>query len=135
MALQLTAKIFNYASKMERNALKSLVLVATSGDTGGAVMNAFSRHSDNTDVIVLFPEDGISSIQKAQLTSFDHPNCKALGIKGDFDFCQSAIKSIFENKELESLYADKFGYRLSSANSINFARLLPQIVYHAFSYS
>ena len=77
-----------------KNETKYLVLVATSGDTGSAVLQGF-RDCENVAVMVLYPEQGISSIQRQQMTSMDAKNIKVLGVDGDFDFCQTAVKQIF----------------------------------------
>lgn len=141
-ALQLTPQIFDHAvSVMKRSAESTvssarryLILVATSGDTGGAVLNGFSRHAAQCDVMVLFPEDGVSSIQKAQMTSVVNDRVSVIGVRGDFDFCQSTIKKIFVDSEFNEALKHDTGFLLSAANSINLARLLPQVVYHASSY-
>lgn len=74
--------------------IKHLVLVATSGDTGSAVLRGF-QDCENVAVIVLYPEKGISAIQRQQMTSIDAKNVNVLGVKADFDFCQTAVKQIF----------------------------------------
>lgn len=141
LALQLMPQIFDEAVAMvNRDSLRKgvleiryLVLVATSGDTGSAVLEGFLG-CHNVSVMVLFPVKGVSTIQKRQMTSMSGGNVKVIGVQGDFDFCQTTIKSIFNDKEfLEHLWA-KYRYKLSAANSINWGRLLPQIVYHASGY-
>ncbi|XP_067939683.1 threonine synthase-like 1 [Watersipora subatra] len=132
--LQLMARIYDYAVKQRDDGLRSLILVATSGDTGGAVLDAFTKHTSQCEVVVLFPEDGVSEIQKAQLTGFKSPRSCIVGVKEDFDFCQTAVKDIFTNHKYNKKLRDLFGYSLSAANSINYARLLPQVVYHVWSY-
>ncbi|XP_026148079.1 threonine synthase-like 1 [Mastacembelus armatus] len=132
LALQLMPQLFSYCLAPMCN---YLILVATSGDTGSAVLSGFSRLSGTnrhrTGVLVFFPEKGVSDIQKLQMTHFREGNVRAVGIRSDFDFCQSAIKRMFA----ESGYlAVEYGTVLSSANSINWARLLPQVVYHCSAY-
>lgn len=100
------------------------ILTATSGDTGGAALNGF-KSIDGVSIVVLYPDGGVSPIQEAQMCSFRGDNAKVLAIKGNFDDCQSLVKDFFNNhKELS----------LSSANSINIARLVPQVVYYFYSY-
>ncbi len=100
------------------------ILTATSGDTGGAALNGF-KGIDGVSIVVLYPDGGVSPIQEAQMCSFKAENAKVLAIKGNFDDCQSLVKDFFnKHKELS----------LSSANSINIARLVPQIVYYFYSY-
>ena len=86
------------------------MLVATSGDTGSAVLQGF-QNCDNVSVMVLYPEQGISSIQRQQMTSMDAKNIKVIGVEADFDFCQSAVKQIFTGRLLLC------GYKLSLVNS------------------
>ena len=85
---------FIYRSEKET---KYLVLVATSGDTGSAVLQGF-QNCENVSVMVLYPEQGISSIQRQQMTSMDAKNIKVIGVEADFDFCQSAVKEIFTGR-------------------------------------
>jgi len=103
------------------------VLVATSGDTGGAVANAFADKK-NIKVVILYPSGRVSSIQEQQLTKAGE-NILALEIEGDFDDCQRLVKQAFADKDLNEEIV------LTSANSINFARLFPQSIYyfHAFA--
>ncbi len=109
-----------------------VILVATSGDTGKAALEGF-KDIDNIKIAVLFPEDGVSSIQKLQMQTQEGNNTYVLGVIGNFDDCQTTVKNIFSNKELnEELNKNKI--QLSSANSINVGRLLPQIVYYFSSY-
>lgn len=100
------------------------ILTATSGDTGGAALNGF-RDVEGVSIVVLYPNGGVSEIQEAQMCSFRGKNAKVLAIKGNFDDCQNFVKS-FLNKHKE--------LKLSSANSINIGRLVPQIVYYYYSY-
>ena len=107
-------------------AKKTTVLVATSGDTGGAVANAF-YNVENVDVVILYPSGKVSDIQELQLTTLGN-NITALEIDGTFDDCQRMVKDAFADKELnEKIY-------LTSANSINVARWLPQQFYYFYAY-
>ncbi|XP_072268810.1 threonine synthase-like 1 [Pyxicephalus adspersus] len=135
LALQFMPHLFAYCIPKTCN---YLVLVATSGDTGSAVLDGFSRLSDldrqRTAVFCLYPESGISQVQKSQIIACQGDNRLALGVKSDFDFCQSAIKEICTNPEYTGFLTGEYGTTLSTANSINWARLLPQVVYHASAY-
>ena len=100
------------------------ILTATSGDTGGAALNGF-KNVEGISIVVLYPNGGVSPVQEAQMCSFRGSNAKVLAINGNFDDCQNFVKEFFNNhKELS----------LSSANSINIARLVPQVVYYFYSY-
>ncbi|MBQ7641716.1 MAG: threonine synthase [Acholeplasmatales bacterium] len=100
------------------------ILTATSGDTGGAALNGF-KSIPGISIVVLYPNGGVSPVQEAQMCSFISKNSKVLAIEGNFDDCQNFVKKFFsEHKDLS----------LSSANSINIARLAPQIVYYFYSY-
>lgn len=115
-----------------------LVLVATSGDTGSAVLSGFSRLSGadrhRIGVLVFFPEDGVSDIQKVQMTSFREGSSRAVSILSDFDFCQRSIKRMFGETSLTGHFAVEYGTVLSTANSINWARLLPQVTFSLGSF-
>ena len=84
--------------------------------------------------MVLYPKEGVSEIQKAQMVSADDPNTRVIGVNGDFDFCQTAIKTIFNDLSFNKKLMDTFSVQLSAANSLNWGRLLPQVVYHASAY-
>ncbi|MBN3277262.1 THNS1 protein, partial [Polyodon spathula] len=135
LSLQLMPQLFAYCIPRTCN---YLVLVATSGDTGSAVLEGFKNLSDidkqRITVLAFFPEKGISSVQKMQMTRYVEGNVKAVGVNSDFDFCQRAIKKMFTNSELTGFLAVEYGTALSTANSINWARLLPQVVYHSSAY-
>ncbi|MCM8777262.1 MAG: threonine synthase [Candidatus Omnitrophica bacterium] len=123
-AARMLARMMEYFAKAENR--KITVLVATSGDTGGAVANAF-YHLENVDVVVLFPYKEVTERQRKQMTTLED-NISAIAIKGKFDDCQAIVKRAFNDRELKHL-------SLTSANSINFGRLLPQIVYYFYAYS
>lgn len=134
-ALQMMPHIFAYCIPRSCN---YLVLVATSGDTGSAVLDGFSRLHD-TDrqriaVLSFFPEDGVSPIQKSQMIGCQKENAWSVGVRSDFDFCQTAMKKIFTNSDYTGYLTVEYGTALAAANSINWARLLPQVVYHASAY-
>ncbi len=110
----------------------TIILVATSGDTGKAALEGF-KDVDKTDVMVFYPQDGVSQMQKLQMTTTTGGNVKVFGINGNFDDAQTAVKKIFTDKETADIIA-KYGYNFSSANSINWGRLVPQIAYYFSSY-
>ena len=105
---------------------KTTIMVATSGDTGSAVASAF-YDKPNVNVIILYPKGLISQRQEQQITCWGNKNIRALAVNGTFDECQKLVKSAFANPTWNKQFA------LSSANSINIGRLLPQIIYYAYS--
>ena len=118
------AFLMEYFLKQEGK--KKVILTATSGDTGGAVAQAFYEMS-NIKVVVLYPKKEISDLQRKQMTTLGK-NVTAIGINGKFDDCQRFVKSTFADSDLRKI-------EFSSANSINFGRLLPQTLYYFWSYS
>ncbi len=117
------ARVMSYFNRSEKETLH--ILVATSGDTGSAVGSAF-HNVPGLDVTILYPEGKISKIQEKQLSTFTG-NVRALKVKGTFDDCQKLVKTAFTDAELRK------EFRLSSANSINISRLLPQSFYYMYS--
>ncbi len=132
IALTLLPYLLTGSKKKEGDDKKTLILVATSGDTGKAALEGF-KDVENTEIVVLYPSDGVSEMQKKQMTTTEGHNTHVIGIKGNFDDAQNAVKRIFASKEMNEKFA-KAGYELSSANSINFGRLVPQIVYYFSAY-
>ena len=118
----------------KKNGIKDeiVILTATSGDTGKAALSGFSD-VEGTRIIVFYPKDGVSDIQKDQMIKEPGKNTYVFGIDGNFDEAQSGVKEIFSDAVLKEKLK-KEGFILSSANSINFGRLLPQIVYYINSY-
>ncbi len=108
------------------------ILTATSGDTGKAALEGFCD-VDRTKIMVFFPKDGVSDIQKLQMTSQKGDNVFVCSVVGNFDDAQTGVKQIFSDEKLREQLSEK-GYFLSSANSINWGRLLPQIVYYVSAY-
>ena len=108
------------------------ILTATSGDTGKAALEGFAK-VDGFKVVVYYPKNGVSPIQERQMVSQKGDNVKVIGIKGNFDDAQTGVKEIFGDTEFRADLVDK-GYILSSANSINIGRLVPQIVYYFYGY-
>ena len=111
---------------------KTLILVATSGDTGKAALEGF-KDVDGVNVIVFYPAKGVSAMQKLQMQTQEGNNLAVAAIDGNFDDAQTAVKSIFVDENVKKELAEK-GYALSSANSINWGRLLPQICYYVSAY-
>lgn len=132
MALSILPYFMKTAAKREGIEKEIVILTATSGDTGKAALEGFAG-VEGTKIIVFFPEDGVSPVQKLQMTTQEGDNTCVVGILGNFDDAQSAVKSIFTDKALgEEL--ERKGYVFSSANSINIGRLVPQIVYYFHAY-
>ena len=133
MALQIMPKLFSGAMKKCGEDRRAIILVATSGDTGKAALEGY-KNVDGVAVKVFYPTDGVSAMQKRQMQTQEGDNLSVAGIYGNFDDAQSAVKEIFSSdycaKELNSK-----GFFLSSANSINFGRLAPQIVYYFSAYA
>ena len=131
LALQILPYLLTTSAK-KINAGKIVILVATSGDTGKAALEGF-RDVENTDIIVFYPSEGVSSMQKLQMDSQEGENVCVCAIKGNFDDAQSRVKEIFTDPDMNKLLADN-GLAFSSANSINWGRLVPQIVYYVSAY-
>lgn len=111
---------------------QALILVATSGDTGKAALEGF-KDVERTKIVVFYPSEGVSDVQKRQMTTQEGRNTFVAGIKGNFDDAQSGVKEIFTDKKCIDTI-ENLGFFFTSANSINFGRLLPQIVYYIWSY-
>jgi len=132
MALSILPHLLKTAAKKQGINNEIVILTATSGDTGKAALEGFSD-VEGTKIIVFFPEDGVSEIQKRQMTTHRGQNTCVIGIKGNFDDAQSGVKDIFGDSEFNKLL-HKNNYMFSSANSINIGRLVPQIVYYFHAY-
>ncbi|MDL2310875.1 threonine synthase [Peptostreptococcaceae bacterium OttesenSCG-928-C18] len=132
MALSILPYFIDTALKSSKNYKEILIITATSGDTGKAALEGF-KNVENIKIAVFYPEDGVSAIQKLQMQTQEGENVFVLGVKGNFDDCQKAVKDIFANKDFNSTINDK-KIQLSSANSINIGRLIPQIVYYFNAY-
>ena len=130
MALQPFGSIFSsIAQKRDEN---YLILAATSGDTGPAALNTF-RNKKNIQVVCLYPDGGTSDVQRLQMVCEDGENLKVLGIKGNFDDAQNALKSLLASNSFKA-ELEKDDIKLSAANSVNFGRIIFQIIYHFWSY-
>ncbi len=123
-AMQFLARAFNQA--LNKRAQKGVILGATSGDTGSAALEAF-KGKENIDIFILFPHKRVSSVQQKQMTWINEKGAYALSVKTDFDGCQAIVKDCFEDLK----FKDEIS--LSAINSINWVRLLPQIVYYFYS--
>lgn len=132
-ALCLLPNLLSYAKKSLGIKDKTLILTATSGDTGKAALEGF-YNTEDIDILVLYPTEGVSDIQKLQMDSTASLNSKVIAIDGNFDDAQRAVKQIFNDEKIKAELKKKNTY-LSSANSINIGRLLPQIVYYFYSYA
>ena len=120
-AMQILGGLFDEA--LQRRKKRTTIVGATSGDTGSAAIEA-CRNREAIDIFILFPKGRVSNIQQRQMTTVDALNVHAIALEGTFDDCQDTVKSLFNDLE----YRDR--YNLSAVNSINWARLLPQIIYY-----
>lgn len=132
MALQLLPYLLTVAAKKSAPDKKIVILVATSGDTGKAALEGFKDVS-GTKILVFYPEDGVSPMQKLQMITQEGENVAVCAIEGNFDDAQNGVKAIFTDKEVAKKL-DGMGMMFSSANSINWGRLVPQIVYYVSAY-
>jgi len=130
MALQPFGHILSHLAKKENK--NFLILAATSGDTGPATLDTF-KNKPNIKVACLYPDGGTSDVQKLQMTTMDANNIDVLGIEGNFDDAQSALKSLLASKTFKSELQNS-NINLSAANSVNFGRIIFQIIYHIYSY-
>ena len=138
MALQCMPLLFSEAIEMRQAAGKAtddyLVLVATSGDTGKAALEGFADRP-HTRIAVFYPVDGVSDIQRKQMVTQRGDNVSVFGMHGNFDDCQNAVKAAFNDTTFNAELHERHGTTLSSANSINWGRLLPQVVYYVSAYA
>ncbi len=132
MALTMLPHLMTAARKKEDSKTKTLILVATSGDTGKAALEGFSD-VEGTEIICFYPSQGVSDMQKLQMQTTKGDNVSVIGIDGNFDDAQTAVKTVFADKEAVAKM-EAMGYTMSSANSINWGRLVPQIVYYVSGY-
>lgn len=132
MALQILPHLLLKSVKKTGETKEIVILVATSGDTGKAALEGF-KNVDGTRIIVFYPENGVSKIQKLQMQTQDGNNVDVAAINGNFDDAQTGVKTIFSDKEYAKIL-EQNGFMLSSANSINWGRLVPQIIYYFSAY-
>lgn len=132
MALQIMPHLLSMALTKTGETRDALILVATSGDTGKAALEGYAD-VPRVKIHVFYPTDGVSRIQKKQMATQQGSNVNVTAIYGNFDDAQNGVKAIFADAEMASLL-DKEGLFLSSANSINWGRLVPQVVYYISAY-
>ena len=132
MALQIMPRLFVRALRKCGENRTALILVATSGDTGKAALEGY-RDVEGTKIKVFFPEHGVSAMQKLQMQTQEGENVSVSGIYGNFDDAQNGVKRIFSDENMKDML-DGEDVFLSSANSINWGRLVPQIVYYVSAY-
>ena len=121
VAMQLISRLMDHV--LEKRGARTTIVVATSGDTGGAAVDAFANLR-NVDLVVLFPHGRISDVQRRMMTTAGAPNVHTLAIEGTFDDCQAIVKGLFNHHEFRDSVA------LSGVNSINWARIVAQVVYY-----
>ena len=132
MALQLLPHLMTVSAKKTGEKDEIVILVATSGDTGKAALEGF-KDVTGVKIIVFYPQDGVSEVQKRQMITQTGDNVFVAAVEGNFDDAQNGVKKIFADKTFIATLA-KNGMKMSSANSINWGRLLPQIVYYVSAY-
>ncbi len=133
MALSILPRLITVAAKKNHVDKEIVILTATSGDTGKAALAGFAD-VPGTRIIVFYPKDGVSHIQELQMVTQKGDNTAVIAIHGNFDDAQTGVKKIFADKEYEKKL-DASGFQLSSANSINVGRLIPQVVYYVHAYA
>lgn len=133
MALSILPHLMTTAAKKQKADKEIVILTATSGDTGKAALEGFSD-IEGVKIIVFFPQEGVSEVQRMQMITHKGDNTAVVGIKGNFDDAQSAVKNIFTSRQFNELLNDN-GYVFSSANSINIGRLIPQVAYYVYTYA
>ena len=133
MALQILPGLIKTSIKKVGKSKKILILTATSGDTGKAALEGF-KDVEGIEIVVFYPEDGVSDVQKRQMTTQEGENVHVFAVKGNFDDCQNAVKAVFADASVIK-EAEKAEIAFSSANSINWGRLCPQIAYYISAYA
>ena len=124
VALQLLGRLFDH--ELERRDQRVTIVGATSGDTGSAAMDAV-RDADRVDIVILFPKGRTSEVQRRQMTTLDAPNVHAVAVDGTFGDCQDLVKAMFADEAFRTRVG------LSAVNSINWARVMAQIVYYVWA--
>lgn len=133
MALQILPRLLPLAVQKTGEKDQILILVATSGDTGKAALDGFCNVA-GTRIAVFYPQEGVSQAQKMQMVTQSGQNVHVVAVKGNFDDAQNGVKRIFVDEGIQTEIKQK-GYRFSSANSINWGRLVPQIAYYFSAYA
>ena len=132
MALQMLPQLLSAALKKTGEKKTACILAATSGDTGKAAMEGFAD-VEQTRILVFYPEHGVSAVQEAQMVTQEGANVGVCAVVGNFDDAQAGVKRIFSDASIRETLAGR-GFFLSSANSINWGRILPQVVYYISAY-
>ena len=133
MALSILPHLLTTSAKKNNVKNEIVILTATSGDTGKAALAGFAD-VEGTRIVVFYPKNGVSPIQEKQMVTQKGKNTYVVGIHGNFDDAQTGVKKIFGDKELAE-YMNEKGFQFSSANSINWGRLVPQITYYFSAYA
>lgn len=124
VAMQLLARLMDWS--LERSGTRATIVGATSGDTGGAAIEAF-RHSRNASIYILHPHGRVSDVQRRQMTTVHAPHVHNIALEGTFDDCQSIVKALFND------HGFRDGIRLAGVNSINWVRVMAQISYYIYA--
>ncbi len=132
MALQMLPHLLSASLNKTEEEKDACILVATSGDTGKGALEGF-KDVPRTRILVFYPKDGVSQVQELQMVTQDGANVGVAAVRGNFDDAQTGVKRLFSDRDMAARLAEK-GYFFSSANSINWGRVLPQIVYYISSY-
>ncbi len=132
MALQVLPRLLTTSARKQGDMSEFVVLVATSGDTGKAALEGF-KDVEGTRIIVFYPREGVSQVQERQMVTQEGKNVNVVAVNGNFDDAQTGVKRIFASSDMINLLAEQ-NRKMSSANSINWGRLLPQIVYYISAY-
>jgi threonine synthase len=132
VALQIMPRFMRFSKVKCGDTSHTVILVATSGDTGKAALEGF-KNREGISIAVFYPHGGVSEVQRLQMATTDGSNTRVVAAHGNFDDCQNGVKALFGDGELKNEAAGR-GIKFSSANSINWGRLCPQIVYYVKSY-
>jgi threonine synthase len=133
VALQLMPQLTATAKALTGDKTHTLILVATSGDTGKAALEGY-KNAPGISIVVFYPHGGVSEVQRLQMATTDGTNTKVFAVRGNFDDCQTGVKALFMDSALRDYLAGN-AIKLSTGNSINWGRLAPQIVYYVRAYS
>lgn len=133
VALQLMPHLTTTAKSLTGDRTHTLILVATSGDTGKAALEGY-KNADGISIVVFYPDGGVSEVQRLQMATTDGRNTKVFAVRGNFDDCQTGVKALFLDSNLHD-YLAGMSIKLSTGNSINWGRLAPQIVYYVRAYA
>ena len=133
MALSILPHLMTTAARKNQVKNEIVILTATSGDTGKAALAGFAD-VPGTRIVVFYPKHGVSAIQEKQMVTQKGANTCVIGITGNFDDAQTAVKKMFNDREMAA-ELDAAGFQFSSANSINIGRLVPQVVYYVYAYA